>query len=239
MSSDQIEALSNSLSRFGIIELVILGLIGLAVLIIVFLGKKLVDVWMQKISHDSQETLIKLNRDNTEVEAEIHTFVKDIVERLTPLEDKVLHLQKRAGEYSQDIEDIKKILSDDDVDRKERQALFDNEFGSIKTNISSIFSILSDHESFQEKLSEGTLENQLFNDTLSNFKRMKAYIRLIAMKKNGRIKEKGYDLIIQDKGTWLTVIEVLPSLNLEINDQVYFDTTLDEINHRLFDGMMW
>jgi len=251
MTAEQIEAASHALSRFGIIELVILGIIGVAVLVIIFLGKKLIDVWMAKINSDSQQTLKNLDSEHTKIETETNSCVNDIANRLTPLEENVVSLQKKTEVTSIDIENIKKCLAhdienikqqldEDKAERKDRQIKFDNELDSIKSNMKNMSSILSDHEEFQEKLSEGTLENMLFNDNneISIFKKLKSYLRLLAMKKNGRIKEKGFKLILANKDIWLTILEVLPAMKLNILDQAYFDSVLDEINNRIFDGTM-
>jgi hypothetical protein len=69
---------------------------------------------------------------------------------------------------------------------------------------------------------------------------------------NGRIKQKGFDLILQNKKVvtddagnkikldpWLDVLETMPKLNLKIVNQKHFDAVLDEINHKIYDGMMW
>jgi len=239
VSPEHIEATGNALSRFGIIELIILGIIGVIILVIIVLGKRLIDVWMAKINKDSQQMLISLNKENNQIEVETNAFVKEIVDRLTPIEENITSLQKKTDIDNQDIEKIKKLLAENVAERMERQSKFDNELDSIKSSMKNIFSILSDHEEFQEKISEGTLENILFNENISVFKRLKSFLRLIAMKKNGRIKEKGFKTIMDNKDTWLTILEILPTLNLHLLDQKYFDSVLDEINHRIFDRMMW
>ena len=58
MSPEQIEATGSALSHFGIVELIILGIVGVIVLVIIVLGKRLIDVWMAKINNDSQQTII-------------------------------------------------------------------------------------------------------------------------------------------------------------------------------------
>jgi ribosome assembly protein YihI (activator of Der GTPase) len=54
----------------------------------------------------------------------------------------------------------------------------------------------------------------------------------MAMKKNGRIREKGYKLILENKNVWLDVQEA--DLNLKIVDQAYFDSVMDDIDKRIF-----
>jgi hypothetical protein len=239
LSAEQIEATGNALSGFGILELVILGVIAIVIIVVMVLGKRLVDVWMAKINNDSQKTIISLNSENTKIEAETNAIVKKIIDRIEPLEEIVRNLQKKTENDIQDIENIKKMLDDDTADRIKRQAELDNELNSIKLDVKNIYTILSDHEEFQGVLSEGTLENMLFSKNPSVFRKLKAFLRLIAMKKNGRIKETGFDLILQNKDVWLTVLEVMPKLKLGITDKDYFDSVLKDIDQRFFDGMMW
>jgi hypothetical protein len=86
------------------------------------------------------------------------------------------------------------------------------------------------------KTSEGTLENMLFTDSpkLSMYKRLKAYRRLIAMGKNGRIRNKGLNLILENKETWLDVLD--SELDIEIINQKYFDSVMEDIENRIFRG---
>jgi hypothetical protein len=95
-----------------------------------------------------------------------------------------------------------------------------------------LFSILADHEEFANKISQGTLENQLYNEDLTIFKRLKAFLRLIAMRVNGRIREKGFNLILQYKEDWRDVLE--SHVELKIVDQEYFDEVMKDIDKRIF-----
>ena len=127
-----------------------------------------------------------------------------------------------------------------------------NKFNEIDSKLANTFSIITDHEEFLGPVSQGTLENMLFNDATPIFRRLKAYLRLIAMGLNGRIKQKGFDLILQNKkevfdsagnkikiDPWLDVLETMPKLNLKIVNQQHFNAVLEEINHKIYDGMMW
>jgi cell division protein FtsB len=241
---DHIEATGNALSRFGVIELIILGVIGVMIVVILFLGKRLIDVWMTKINNGSQETIAKLNNENQQINNETNSFVKEIAKSRDTFEEAIRSQNQRIEKLEsgyQSIGKIEKMLQDDVVDRKKRQASLDKELGGIKSDIKDVFSILADHEELWEKTSEGTLTNMLFNENpkLSVFLKLKSYLRLIGLKKNGDIKERGFDLILQNKPTWKTVLQVMPSMKLMIVDEVFFKNTLEEINHRIFDGMMW
>jgi hypothetical protein len=148
-----------------------------------------------------------------------------------------LHIGKEGlnisgGNNQKELKEIKTLLEDDRKDWIERMEGFDKEINSIKTDVQNISRILLDHEEFQEKISEGTLENMLFNDNVSTFKRLKAYKRLIALGKNGKIKAKGFNLILNNKETWEAVQET--DLNLKIVDQKYFDSVMEHIDKQIF-----
>lgn len=241
---EQIEATGNALTRFGVIELIILGVIGVMIVVILVLGKRLIDVWMIKINNTSQETIARLNNENQQINNETNSFVKEIAKSRDAFEN-AIHSQndriKKLESGYETIEKIEKLLQDDVSDRKKRQASLDKELRTIKSDIKDVFSILADHEELWEKTSEGTLTNMLFNENpkLSMFLKLKSYLRLIGLKKNGDIKERGFDLILNNKSVWKTVLQVMPEMKFVIVDQEFFDKTLDEINHRIFDGMMW
>jgi hypothetical protein len=139
------------------------------------------------------------------------------------------------------LKEIGAAIAADRDDWKERMEGFDRQFeiikadaACIKTEVQNVYRILADHEEFQEKLSEGTLENMLFNDNVSAFKRLKAYIRLIAMEKNGKIKAKGIDLILNNKEVWEAVLETKKELKLNIVNPEYFREVMKEIDDRVF-----
>ena len=238
MNADVIEATGTALSKFSVLELVILGFIAIVLLVIVILGKKLVDVWMLKISKDSKEVLVKLNNENQQIEIETNTLVKTMAERLNPLEEVVTNLSRLSKDSIHDIDDIMAELNKNSQERKARQDLFNKEIASIKAELLNINKVLSDHEIVQNILSVDSLENTLLNEHNSNFKRLKAFVRLIALRKNGKIKETGFGLILNDKNAWLVVLDLLPELNLSIVDKGYFDSVMDDINRRIFDGTM-
>jgi len=105
----------------------------------------------------------------------------------------------------------------------------------VETQIKSIFTTLSAHEFLLDKTSEGTLENMLFDDheDRSIFQRLKAFRRLLAMKKNGRVWAKGLQLIKNNKEVWLDVLDT--ELGIKIVDVEYYETRLEEIRKRIFD----
>jgi len=116
-----------------------------------------------------------------------------------------------------------------------------HKFNKLDTSIKELSNIVSDHEGLFGPVSQGTLENMLFNETMPIFRRLKAFLRLLALDVNGRIKKRGFALILEsekNKEIWLDVIETMPKLNLKIINKEHFEAVLDEINHKIYDGMM-
>jgi len=127
---------------------------------------------------------------------------------------------------------IEEILAEDALERKERQTVLDTKLDEIESHIDKLFSIVTDQEALINRASQGTLENMLFNESQSMFKRMKAFLRLIAMRKNGRIREYGFNLIVHNKDTWRDVLDA--HIDLKIIDQEYYDAVLKDIDKRIF-----
>ena len=115
----------------------------------------------------------------------------------------------------------------------------------VGDKLKTIESTLATHEYLLDKTSEGTLENQLFNDTMSPFMRLKAFRRLLAMKRNGRIWDKGFMLILENKKTiivdgkeikidvWQDVLDT--ELGIPIVDVAYYKARMKEIRRRIYD----
>jgi hypothetical protein len=119
----------------------------------------------------------------------------------------------------------------------------------VSERLNTIESTLLTHEFLLDKTSEGTLENMLFDDNpdRSAFQKLKAFRRLLAMKKNGRIWERGIELILQNKkvikdadgkiltktDVWLDVLDT--ELGIPIVDVEYYEARLKEIRRRFYD----
>jgi len=143
-------------------------------------------------------------------------FIKHVLPRIT-------HTKKKT---------VVEILADDALERKERQAELDGKLDKMETSIDKLFSIVTDLETVLNKASQGTLENMLFNEDQSMFKRLKAFQRLMAMHVNGRIREYGLNLVLQNKEAWRDVLEA--HVDLKIVDQKYFDDVMEDIDKRIF-----
>jgi uncharacterized protein Smg (DUF494 family) len=125
------------------------------------------------------------------------------------------------------------------------QKLINDSLTTIGAKIETIFTTLSAHEYLLDKTSEGTLENQLFTESFSPFMRLKAFRRLLAMGKNGRIWEKGLLLILENKkiiivegkrieiDVWMDVLDT--ELGIPIVNKEYYEARLKEIRRRIYD----
>ena len=136
---------------------------------------------------------------------------------------------------------LEEMYQKDSREREERQKKYDERFDTIEAKLESLFSIIADHEEFFGSLSQGTLENMLFNPKTPVFRALKAFLRLLAMDINGRVKKTGFKLILAsetNKETWLDVLETMPKLKLKIVNKEHFDAVLEELNHKIYDGMM-
>jgi len=140
---------------------------------------------------------------------------------------------------------IEEILSEEAQARKKRHeeidarlAALSDELGSLKTEVKELTETVADNESLTQDTSQGTLENMLFNENMSPFRRQKAFIRLLAMAKNGRVKEKGMKVILQNKEMWLDILDTREDMRLKVVDQKHFDDTLALINRQIYDGAM-
>jgi hypothetical protein len=104
----------------------------------------------------------------------------------------------------------------------------------ISAKLKGIENTVANLEENYSKVSMGTLENQLFIEERSPFTRLKAFRRLIAWRRNGRVKDKGMQLVLENKETWRDVLET--ELGVEIVDQGYYKEIMQEIEKRFFDS---
>ena len=146
---------------------------------------------------------------------------------------------------------LEELFAEDAMERLKRQREIDSNFEKLQSEINRLNTKISDMkeeieelkgllESYGETLditNRVSLENTLFDDSRSPFRRLKAYLGLLALGANGRIKLKGMQLIIEYKETWLDVQDVTAG-QIKITspeDRQYFDDTLKEINKKIFD----
>jgi len=104
---------------------------------------------------------------------------------------------------------------------------FKEQIKTVNTNIENISQRL-------DKVSQGTLESLLFNESASIDSRIKAFRRLTAMGINSEVKTLGFKLILNNKTIW-KVIKKEP-IDVEILDQEYYKNTIKELENKIFDG---
>jgi len=143
--------------------------------------------------------------------------------------------------HEEQLKTIEKIITEDIEKQNKWQDFIEKKVVEIESKIACLVSITADYEELFGSLSQGTLENMLFNDATPVFRRLKAFLRLLAIDVNGRVKRAGFKLILAsetNKEIWLDVLETMPKLNLKIVDKEHFSAVLSEINSKIYDGMM-
>jgi len=139
---------------------------------------------------------------------------------------------KKLTEITADIENklvnVQKALKNDDLGLVERLAKIESGIKALSITIESI-------KRFQRKISQGGLENTLFNERLSDFRRLKAFRRLLAMAINGEVKQEGIKLVLAHKDTWKIVLQT--KLGIKIKDVKYYEESLAYINRLVFDKL--
>jgi hypothetical protein len=126
------------------------------------------------------------------------------------------------------IVNVQKALKNDDLGLVERLTKIESGIGLLSKTIANI-------RKFQRKISQGTLENMLFNERQSIFKRLKAFRRLLAMGINGEIKQEGIKLVLEYKDMWKIVLQT--KLSVKIKDIKYYEDSLSYINKFVFDKL--
>ena len=142
-------------------------------------------------------------------------------------------------------------VENESLERLKRQTELDNRFDRIQAEVNRIGTkvidvreeikmlneSLENYEQESNTMNKVNLENTLFNEAISPFRRLKAYLYLTAMGANGRIKIKGIELVLDYKETWLDVLDTT-SENLNFGrpeDKEYYNSVLSEIDRRIFD----
>ena len=105
----------------------------------------------------------------------------------------------------------------------------------VDSKFEEVLTTIETHEALLGKVSRGVLEDHVFNDTIAPFRRLKAFRRGIALRINKRFKEKGLKIILQNKETWLDVLDT--PLDVEIVDKAYYNSVMNEIELRIYGGV--
>jgi len=142
------------------------------------------------------------------------TAINNLTAITTDIEEKIVNVQK--------------ALKNDDLGLVQRLTKIESGIELLSKTIESI-------KRFQRKISQGTLENTLFNERLSIFRRLKAFRRLLAMGINGEIKQEGIKLVLANKDVWKIVLHT--KLGIKIKDVKYYEESLAYINRLVFDKL--
>jgi cell division protein FtsL len=146
--------------------------------------------------------------------------------------DEIMSFQNLVSEVKQIVENY------DDRFKKLEEGIIDVDakFDKLGTDLSDLSNVVTNQGEFQGVLSQGVLEHQLYDDKYpSMLNRLKAFYRLTAMGINGRVFEKGFILIMNNKDLWLDVASMKEMRALKIENRKYFDDTMAEISRRIFD----
>jgi septal ring factor EnvC (AmiA/AmiB activator) len=235
--TEQIEAVGDVITNTSIIDHVILGAILVIIIVVVFLGKRLIEAWMAKINNDGQATIIKLNNENQQITNETNELVKEIAKSRDVIEKTIYDQDKRIEKLEtgyQAIGNMEKMLHDAVLDRKKRHTALEKEMKTVKTNVKDIFPVLTDHT---KEMLIHTLYSE--NKRVKIKDKLKSYLRLVGLRVNGEIKEYGHNIILHNKESWIDILRDMGELRITVLDEKHFHDTLEEINHKIFDGMMW
>jgi hypothetical protein len=142
------------------------------------------------------------------------TAINSLAGKTTDIEEKIVAVQK--------------ALKNDDLGLVGRLDKIDGSIELLSKTIENI-------KRFQRKISQGGLENTLFNERLSVFRRLKAFRRLLAMGINGEIKQEGIKLVLANKDVWKIALHT--KLGIKIKDAKYYEDALAYINRLVFDKL--
>ena len=142
--------------------------------------------------------------------------------------------------HENQLRSIEKILVED-IEKQnkwqnfinERINKIDSKIEDLSSKLEDLFSIVSCNENSLHDTSDATFENQLFNEKLWPFKRLQAFRILLARKRNGRIWEKGFYLVLENKEVWLDLLDT--ELGVKIVDIDYYNMRMEDIRTRIFE----
>jgi F0F1-type ATP synthase membrane subunit b/b' len=203
------EKAADTVKKLGIYEFIIL----VAVVVGFLIFWKVLLPRMMKMSE------LKTHDEIKESEAKAH-------KELMSFQDLVVEVKQIVENYNNRFQKLEEQLDKDAENREARKVEVDGKLSGIEAKMEIIIKK-------QFKVSQGTLENMLFNERLSIFKRLKAFRRLLAMGVNGDIKKEGLKLVLANKETWKIVLQT--RLGIKIKDLKYYEDTMAYINKIVFD----
>jgi hypothetical protein len=178
---------------------------------------KIIDQRSEKIATDHEVEVLKISKNAEALEIESNAMIKEVSSKI----EKIFGMLK---ENDGKLGDIANEMSIDKAKRDERQKTLDKKLDDIETLLDST--------------SHGSLWLMLKDESMTGKDRARAFLRLLALGVNGRIKTYGMGFVLHHIEEWLNAIEDMKYLKLNIKDQTYFDDVMEEINKKIFDGMM-
>jgi hypothetical protein len=122
---------------------------------------------------------------------------------------------------------LEERLEKDANDREVRQAEFDKIFSELNSETKETQRILFE-------VSCDTQYSIFCNEKADIYERLKAFRNLIAWRKNGGIREAGFNLIRNNMEVWRHIEK--QELKIKILDQKYWDETMGHIHKSIFSG---
>ena len=234
-------------SEVPLLEKILLGFFGLLFIALgIFLWKglpKMIDRYQLKKDQQLDEKI----KNAEDIEVESNRLIKEVkttIDRLVACHEENKSIIEK---HDKDIGEIKDLLNEDMHDRKARQEEMDAWRGSIETKIESIITTQTDQGHYIRSVSIGTLENMLDSAMVEienkkkgekvNLKRvrngLKAFLKLVGLKRNSYNLKNGYALIIEFKDDFEVIFEDFAKENwkdIEMIDEGYFAGIMDEIS---------
>jgi hypothetical protein len=148
-----------------------------------------------------------------EIEAKKQAMVEENNSLIRSTSDQIKNIEKAVLGNSQSISAIK---------------------NDINGKLDALNSKIKETQRILFKVSEDTQYSIFINKDGDIYERLKAFRNLIAWRKNGGIREEGFDLIRNNMKEWRLVEKL--KLEVEILDQKYWDETMDLIRKSIFSG---
>ena len=234
-------------------------ILGLISLVLIALGMYIWKGWPKVIDRKQRIKDEKIDEKIAaaeEIEIESNRLIKEVKGTMDRLMECHQENKENIANHDRDIGEIKKLLSEDKIDREKRQEMLDSnfsyfqqslkemreEFSNVQTDLDELRVLYGSNNAYMDKISEGALKIMLKDDKQELKHRARAALRLIALAVNGPTKKyiiKDFLLgSYENKDAFWEAVDDIKHLNLDIKDEGYFDKVMDEINERVYSGAL-
>jgi len=170
----------------------------------------------------------------------LFVFFKDTVLPWITKKPKKVNLADWMANEKKEREERQGTLDSTLQELKDSNAAFTSGLLTFRAELNEMKSLLAANEEYMDNVSQGTLVQMLRDDKGMESKfRARAFLRLLALGVNGRIKTSGMAFVLEHKDVWLDAVEDIKYLKLKIKDEAYFNKVMEEINQNIFAGTMW